>query len=225
MFSGNTEKRMPRDLKSCYRTNPLVNNLWKWCEWLENAGFVVFLILVLLGVIYTINDTSTAKKLVEDIGDEAINELRKQGVEIPSPLSVCIDSATKWALIAIGEFLTYHVLALLVGSLASIVQHNKISADVALYRAAKEYSDEADINGQASDGAYRRSTPVPGASNGNEKTDNLAEDGERSDSVPDISEKEFEKDDKIVRNDIITIIACVVALAIAFLVIAYIVSR
>lgn len=63
---------------------------------------------------------------------EAETELRETfDFEIFIPLLL------ETALYAFIEYCTYHVLALLISSLASIVQHTKITANIALYNCAK----------------------------------------------------------------------------------------
>ena len=42
MFSGNTEKKIPKNLKDCYMTDKVSHNLWIWCERLEKLGEILY---------------------------------------------------------------------------------------------------------------------------------------------------------------------------------------
>ena len=42
MFSGNQEKKIPRNLKDCCQMDSITQNLWIWCERLEKLGSFLF---------------------------------------------------------------------------------------------------------------------------------------------------------------------------------------
>ena len=88
MFSGNQEKKIPRDLKSCYKTDNVTHNLWTWCERLEKWGKILFGILIIVGIIDTIMAGINAHQLIEEIGAETVEEIREAsaelGIEIPT---------------------------------------------------------------------------------------------------------------------------------------------
>ncbi len=115
MFSGNTKKRVPKDLKSCYETDSLTKNLWSWCEKIEKLGSFLFWTIILVGLVVAIL-----------ISVEASSE---------SGFFIAILITLFYAFL---EYCAYHIIALLIGSLASIVQHNKITANISLYKVAKE---------------------------------------------------------------------------------------
>lgn len=139
MFSDRAEKQVPRDLRSCYKTDAITRNLWVWCERLEKWGGVVFWLLLIYGIFDTIQ---TAMNVAEQhdflagLNREAVLTIQAQVGDLPSVPETVIICILKWLLYAFLEYCGYHVLALLIGSLASIVQHNKIAADVALYTCA-----------------------------------------------------------------------------------------
>lgn len=151
MFSGNAEKKVPQDLKSCYKTDPVAANLWTWSERLERWGMWLCIGLFIVGIIIVIHNAFEASKLIKELGldsDELKTEAAKLGIEIKSVGEVVLDTSLNWAIYCFLEFCAYHILALLVGSLASIVQHTKITADVALYNAAKA-ENVADDSGKS----------------------------------------------------------------------------
>ncbi len=141
MFSGNSEKKIPKDLKSCYKTDGITQNLWLWCERLEKWGKILFIILIIVGIIDTIIAGVDSYLFIEEIGAETLEDIREAstelGVEIPTVFEALLNNLLGWALYSFLEYCAYHVLALLVGSLATIVQHTKITADIALYNSAK----------------------------------------------------------------------------------------
>lgn len=141
MFSGNQEKKIPKSFKDCYKTDGITKNLWLWCERLEKWGFILFWILIVIGIVDTIIAGINAHQLIEQIGAETVEEIREasaeMGIEIPTVFEALVNNLLSWTLYSFLEYCAYHVLALLVGSLATIVQHTKITANISLYKFAK----------------------------------------------------------------------------------------
>jgi len=115
------KKKVPETFEECYQTDAVSNNLWNWAGWLETWGKRLLIFLIIFGVFASI-------KVAIEFAD------------VDEELAVynCINSIVQWLLYAFLEYCAYHVLALLISALASIVQNSKISADVALYNAAKQ---------------------------------------------------------------------------------------
>ena len=82
-----------------------------------------------------------AHQLIEEIGAETVEEIREAsaelGIEIPTVFEALVNNIFSWTLYSFLEYCAYHILALLVGSLATIVQHTKITANITLYNSAK----------------------------------------------------------------------------------------
>lgn len=139
MFSGNTRKAIPRSFNDCTKPDNVSTNLWAWCELLESWGKVFFWIIIIFGVFATINAAIETQNLIDIIGADNVAQIREfyieMGVEIPSMTEAIINSLLQWALYAFLEHCAYHVLALLIGALATITQNTAITANVALYNA------------------------------------------------------------------------------------------
>ena len=120
MFSGKSNKQIPKNLEECTSPDLTATNLHHWSEKLENWGQILFIILIVIGIISTIIDTINMADINEDMA-----------------FATFLTSAITWALYAFIEYCTYHVLALLISALASITQNTIISANVALYESAK----------------------------------------------------------------------------------------
>lgn len=110
MFSGNREKQVPKTFYDCYKTDNVTNNLWLWAERLETIGIVL---AVIIGIATLITFIAIA------IGEYEYS-LILVGI-IAAPIAAFL------------EYISFHIIALLIGSLASIVQNTKISADIALF--------------------------------------------------------------------------------------------
>ena len=155
MFSGNTEKKIPKNLKDCYMTDKVSHNLWIWCERLEKLGEILFWFLLIGGLLLSITSSIIEKEVIVEEASylhEAKTELRKTfDFELFIPL--LLDTA----LYAFLEYCAYHIIALLIGALASIVQHTKITADVALYNSTKS---ENPINKPHTEYQPPQSTPT-----------------------------------------------------------------
>ena len=118
LFSKN---KIPKSLKECYEEDSVSVNLWHWSDWLKSWGGKVLGVLIVVGIIFTIAEAIQ----VADIDKDLV-------------VFTVINSIIIWGLYAFLEYCAYNVLSLLVAALASIVQNSKISANIALYSAAKD---------------------------------------------------------------------------------------
>ena len=118
---SSSEKKVPKSLKECYATDNVSSNLWSWSEWLEVWGGRVLVILIIIGIISTIGQAIQVADIDEDL-----------------VFITVITSMITWILYAFIEYCAYHVLSLLIASLATIVLNTRITANVAIYNVAKE---------------------------------------------------------------------------------------
>ena len=116
MFSGQKEKTVPKDLKECYQTDSVTHNLWTWAERLEIIGKIMAIITAVSVII--------SGAIIDDTG-------YWDGI-------MFLISIASAPIAAFFTYVSYHVIALLVSSLASIVQHIKITANLNLYNSSKE---------------------------------------------------------------------------------------
>ena len=141
MFSGKTSKQIPATLNECTREDATVNNLHIWAARLETFGKILFWILIGAGVILA---------LVESIQTEEVN-IGSTYYPITKTITtfdfeLFLTSIGQTALYAFIEYCSFHVLALLISALASITQNTIISANVALYQAAKDSESNQELN-------------------------------------------------------------------------------
>lgn len=125
MFSGNEKKEIPTDLSQCVQGSPVASNLWVWAKRLETLGKVLFWLILIFGLIETAGMIDTVKST------------RAEEAQV---FDLVFSQIVKYTFSAFIEYCAYHVLALLIGSLASIVQNSKVSADVALLEASRHFS-------------------------------------------------------------------------------------
>lgn len=147
MFSGNQEKKIPRNFKECYETDSITRNLWLWCERLEKWGKILFWILIIGGFIMAIWGSFGEKEVIvreASFYREAETEIRKT-FDFNIFVSLLFDTA----LYAFLEYCAYHLIALLIGSLATIVQYTKITANIILYNSAKTEDVTDDYEGKS----------------------------------------------------------------------------
>ena len=151
MFSGNIEKEIPKDLKECCKTDAITHNLWVWCERLERWGFRICIALAVIGIITIISNAVETVQLLDELNID-MGEIRtaaaEYGIEIKSIFEIVVEGILTWTFYCFLEYCTYHVLALLIGSLATIIQNTKISANVAIYNLSKEESKTTANNEQ-----------------------------------------------------------------------------
>lgn len=144
MFSGKQEKHIPKTLSECTRSDATVDNLHAWAERLENWGAIFFVVLIIVGIIATVVETIQVADVNKDMA-----------------FSAFLTSAITWGVYAFIEYCAFHVLALLISALACITQNTMISADVALYEAAK--NAPASEKTPTSPSAHSASAPKPNA--------------------------------------------------------------
>ncbi|MBE6778854.1 MAG: hypothetical protein E7541_05650 [Ruminococcaceae bacterium] len=140
MFAGYVTKQIPKDLRSCYQTDSVSENLWVWCERIERWGLRLCLLLGLLGIVFIIVDAVEMGQLLDELRldtDEIQEAAIELGIELRPVYDVVLEGILLWAFYCFVEYCTYHVAALLIGALASIVQHTRITANIALYNAAQ----------------------------------------------------------------------------------------
>lgn len=130
MFSRKTDKQIPKTLAECTKGVATVDNLHAWAERLENWGKTLLVLLITTGIVSTIIEGIS----IADIDEDQV-------------FITCLSSIIKWGFYAFVEYCLYHVLALLISALASITQNTIVSANVALYEATKDTSNnEAQTN-------------------------------------------------------------------------------
>ena len=128
MFSNQAEKTIPSSLSECTRSNATADNLHLWSERLEAWGKVLFWILIVYGIVTTI----FSSRILEGVILEEYSLIN---------YTLLITSIIETVLYSFLEYCAYHVLALLISSLALITQNAIISANVSLYQASKKCSD------------------------------------------------------------------------------------
>lgn len=127
MFKETSKYSKPISVEDSVKTDRVINNLWCWCSRIETLGMVLFLILIIIGVITAVISG------FETIG---INYSGKPKVEFN--FGTFIVNLINSALYAFIEYCAYHIIALLIGALASITQHTKATAKLLEYQLSKD---------------------------------------------------------------------------------------
>lgn len=131
MFSRQIKKEIPRSVDDCIKPDLVSTNLWEWCEWIEKWGKILFWVLLIGGLVLSISGSIVEKQVVVKEAtrwSEAEKEIRTT-FDFERFIPLLLDTI----LYAFLEYCVYHVIALLIGALASVVQNTRISANVALY--------------------------------------------------------------------------------------------
>ena len=121
-----SKREPPASISDCLKTDILSQTLWEWAQSIENLGRIVLGILIICGIVVTVfTGMSTSQEYGSYISDD-------EGIVV---IAATILAALQWGLYAFIEYCVYHATALLMGALASIVQSNRISSDLAVYNA------------------------------------------------------------------------------------------
>ncbi len=128
MFDKMENKQIPKSLDECLRPDPLLNNLWSWCQWLERFGKILFWVIIIFGTIYSVLTSfqEVEKGIYYTYTDTEFNFI------------LFLTSLWRIAIYAALEYCSYHLIALLIGAFSSIVQNTKISTDLNLYKFVSE---------------------------------------------------------------------------------------
>jgi len=138
MFSGHSEKRVPGSINECIESDLVTKNLWIWSERLEKWGAVICVVMAIIGIFSIIAEGIETANLIDQLNldeDVLMAEAAELGIEIKRVPNIVIEGILAWSFYCFLEYCTYHIIALLVGSLASIVQHTKITANLAIFNA------------------------------------------------------------------------------------------
>lgn len=120
-----SKRYSPKSVQDCLRPDDLSQTLWRWAQNIENGGRIIFLILIICGLFVVVTTgTSTYDKLKYDDNGMFLTFLAVLVVVL------------QWGLYSFVEYCVYHALSLLMGALASIVQSNRITSDLAAYNAS-----------------------------------------------------------------------------------------
>ncbi len=139
MFSGNVEKKVPKSFSQCYETDNTSRNLWIWCERLEKFGKILLWVIIIFGTIIAVSSSISTEEVTKGYYYTYTEE------ETSFDFALFIVTLTKTVIYAFVEYCIYHVLALLIAALATIVQNTRITANVALFvnsKAEKKVNEE-----------------------------------------------------------------------------------
>lgn len=115
-------KRVPASLSECRKVDEVAQKLWDWSENLKRWGQWLLIFIFVCGVVLAVVEGVK-------VGDETDR--------IEPALMAMFGVFVTWGFYAVIEYLIYQTLALLIGALASIVQHTRLQADLTLYNTAK----------------------------------------------------------------------------------------
>lgn len=127
MFRETAKHKSPVSVEDSVKTDKVISELWSWCSGVETLGMILFVILIIIGII-----TSIIAGFEPD-GTSYYGEV-KYKFNFGTFFMNLVDAA----ICAFIEYCIYHVVALLIGSLASITQHTKATAKLLEYQLSKD---------------------------------------------------------------------------------------
>lgn len=123
MFKETSRHVKPISVEDSIKSDRVIDNLWSWCSRLETLGFVLFIILIIIGIITSIIS-----------GFETVGITYSGKPEYKFNFGTFFVNLMGSALYAFIEYCAYHVIALLIGALASITQNTKATARLLEYQ-------------------------------------------------------------------------------------------
>lgn len=122
VFTASKRRTIPKRFEECVREDAVSSRLWSWCNILELLAYILPLIFVIVSAI-------AFAYVNAKYGIGANVEYSKTIFAFNYEISALIRITWRAFLI----WLLFHLSALLIGALASIVQSTRISSDLALY--------------------------------------------------------------------------------------------
>ncbi len=132
MFNESQKHITPTSLEDSVKTDRVIKNLWSWASGLETLGMILFVAIIVIGVITAVISSF-----------EVVNSYSYKS-EYEFNWGMFFLKLIDCALYAFIEYCAYHVIALLVGSLASITQNTKATAKIIEYNTL--YKDKVNSN-------------------------------------------------------------------------------
>ena len=127
MFIGMDMVQIPKNIQECTKTDNMTRNLWTWAQRLETWGKILCVIIIVAGTVLAIIEANQVKEVTTSVYSYySTKEVKEFSFE------VFISEFIQDLFIGIITYFIFHSIALLIGGLASIVQHTKISAKVSL---------------------------------------------------------------------------------------------
>lgn len=123
MFESSMNESIPKTIEDCTTQDSLTKTLWSWAINLEKYGAVLLVIILIGGLISAFMNAQVVTNMAGN-------------TEFSAPMFIAAFFNT--IVYAVLEYLVYHVLALLVGSLAKIVQSTRTTARLAEWNARNQ---------------------------------------------------------------------------------------
>lgn len=117
MFDDCAIEAPPTCIEDCTNQDKVTVNLWTWAHRLEVLGQVLLALIIIGGLFISFSNAYAISSALEGAGKFSAK--------------IFFTSIISYVIYAIVEYCAYHVLALLVGSLARIVQSNRTMARLA----------------------------------------------------------------------------------------------
>lgn len=130
MFSDHVE--IPKNFKECYASDKTSERLWFLCEKIEGWGKFLLWFIVVSGLIIALLSSITVREISKGVYFTYTD--RETSFDFMIFITMMLSTITY----AFIEYCVYHILALLISSLASIVHNTRVTANIAIYNAAKK---------------------------------------------------------------------------------------
>ncbi|MGN0576145.1 MAG: hypothetical protein ACI4J2_08950 [Ruminococcus sp.] len=123
MFDNCAVEQPPTSIEDCTKQDAVTINLWTWARRLELLGQILLALIIIGGVIISWADSYIITDVVHSEYEREFS------------FSLFFVNIFHYTIYALIEYCSYHVIALLVGSLARIVQSTHTTARIAEFEA------------------------------------------------------------------------------------------
>lgn len=120
MFSGVRNRTVPQKFRQCIEKDEMTSNLWNWAIRVEKWGNILTIFLAIYGVFTSIYQATTVAEMYDKYSSFHFETFL-----------LCL---LEWAWYVFLVYCVYHIIALLIGSLASIVENTRITANIMMYK-------------------------------------------------------------------------------------------
>ena len=134
IFKEQKNRSTPKTFKECVDKGPIEKEIWDWADRVQMIGEIILCLIITGGLFVSI---------VVGVEEEAANYYSKSP-EVTFNMGKSFVSLVIFTVCGLVEYCTYHVIALSLGAKASIVENTRISANIAMYKAAQEEQEKVE---------------------------------------------------------------------------------
>lgn len=121
VYDSDDKNAIATSIDECVKTGPVSEELWGWSMWCDKIGKILFWVMIIWGIITSIIVGITVNKY--------------GGTKFS--FNLFISELIQRIIYAWLEYIIYHIISILISSLATITQNTRVTAKLTEYQLRK----------------------------------------------------------------------------------------